>query len=262
MSDDEYAIGLFEEPADFRPPPPTAHFTEYKREYAVNSTEISDIRLRLVGASPLWGHLLWNAGLFTANFIDQHPEYVTGKRVFEFGSAAALPSLLSCLNDAEVVIASDYPEPQLLNNIKYNVENLGSLKSNKIVVEEFIWGHDVTDIRGTLGGDGYADFLIMSDLVFNHSEHLKLLKSCKELIKPLVDGVSRSGGKCLVVFSPHRPWLLDDDLKFLETAKVEFGFDVEEFEMVHWEVPMFPEEEKETEEIRKRIYSFMLHPTW
>ena len=54
--------------------------------------------------------------------------------------------------------------------------------------------------------------IILSDLVFNHSEHHKLLDTCRQSLK-------RNGGKCLVVFSPHRPHLLQDDLSFFETAK-------------------------------------------
>lgn len=265
MSDDEFIDGgLFDEPEDFRPPPPEAHFAKYERKYATSNTEIKQISLRLIGASPLWGHLLWNAGVYTGDFIEKHPEEVEGKNIVEFGSASALPSLLCSLNNAKNVIATDYPDPALLNNIKYNIDHLGYPKAQEIIkVEDFIWGHPVDGIKEKLGGDNYADLLFMSDLVFNHTEHHKLLKSCKELIKPLNQGKEpRSGGKCLVVFSPHRPKLLAADLQFFDDAKEMFDFDVEKVEMVHWDHPMFPEEDKDTEEIRKRIYCYFLHPTW
>lgn len=265
MSDDELiSTNLFEEPEDFRPPPPEAHFAKYERKYAKSHPEINEITLRLIGKSPLWGHLLWNAGVYTANFIDKHPDYVKNKVVVELGAASGLPSLLCSLNDAKTVIATDYPEPALIQNIEYNIEHLNYPKAKEIIkVQDYIWGNAVDEIKERIGGDEYADLMILSDLVFNHSEHHKLLKSCKDLIKPLNEKKEeRSGGKCLVVFSPHRPKLIENDLKFFEDAKEMFGFDVEKIEMIHWDHPMFPEEEKETEEIRKRVYCYLLHPTW
>ncbi len=285
MSDDEISIGggLFEEPEDFRPPPPQAHFTKYERNYATNETNhgINEINLRLVGKSPLWGHLLWNAGVYTANFIEKNSEtYVKDKKVVELGAASALPSMLCALNGAAKVIATDYPDPDLLENIEYNINALGYDKAKDIIdVVGYIWGHSVAEVSARLAGvavdengevdeslvkgdAGKADFIIMSDLVFNHSEHEGLFKSCKRLIKPLKNGEPRSGGKCLVVFSPHRPHLVDRDLQFFTDAKELHGFDVEQIEMIHWDHPMFPEEPAETEEIRRRMYCYILHPTW
>ncbi|GMM48447.1 S-adenosylmethionine-dependent methyltransferase [Pichia kluyveri] len=270
MSDDEFSLegGLFVEPEDFRPPPPEAHFVKYERKYCTDESKhnITEINLRLIGSSPLWGHLLWNAGIYTGDFIEKNYEkYIKNKFVLEFGSASALPCLLSSLNNAKKVISTDYPDPELINNIQYNIDHLGyPLAKDIIKPEGFIWGNSTEDISLLLKeNNGKADFLIMSDLVFNHSEHKKLLKSCKELIKPLNNGKPRSGGKCLVVFSPHRPHLLENDLNFFKTAEEEFNFDVELVEMIHWHVPMFPEDYTiESEEIRKRIYCYLLHPTW
>ncbi|OWB56981.1 hypothetical protein B5S28_g2902 [[Candida] boidinii] len=280
MSDDEdFSLegGLFDEPQDFRPPPPEEHFVEFERiidsNKNLNNPNIEKINLKLVGKSPLWGHLLWNAGKYTAKYLEDNSDIlIKGKKIVEFGSAAALPSLICGLNDAKIVIATDYPDPELLNNIDYNIEHSGYDKMNKIVSSHgFIWGNDVTPIvedlqkklSSTSEDDKFFDLLILSDLVFNHTEHRKLLKSSKELIKPLEDkNKPRSGGKCFVVFSPHRPHLLKEDLDFFELAKEEYGFDVEKIEMIHWDVPMFPDDEKETEEIRRRIYSYILHPTW
>ena len=62
-------------------------------------------------------------------------------------------------------------------------------------------------------------------------------------------------GKALVVFSPHRPWLLNDDLSFFKTC-YEFGLKSELIEMVNWK-PMFQEDE-ETIEVRSRVYAYYL----
>lgn len=40
--------------------------------------EPNEIKVRLVGKHPLWGHLLWNAGKVMADFIDD-PVKIEGK---------------------------------------------------------------------------------------------------------------------------------------------------------------------------------------
>ena len=138
---------------------------------------------------------------------------------------------------------------ELINNIKDNVAKYN--KHNNVVVEGYIWGNEYDDIVKHLPAtaENKFDLIIMSDLVFNHTEHHKLLKTGKDLLA--------KGGKILVVFSPHRPWLLQDDLQFFETCKEEpYGFKVEKIDLVNWK-PMFDEDE-ETVEIRSRVYSFYL----
>ncbi|KAH3686438.1 hypothetical protein WICPIJ_002618 [Wickerhamomyces pijperi] len=251
----EGAGDLFQEPEDYYQPPPSAHFAAYERKD--KSKTPSSIQLRLVGSSPLWGHLLWNAGIFTADYLDAHSgELVEGKDVLELGAAAALPSLIAGYNGARTVIATDYPDADLIGNIQHNVdEALSNMTTSKerVHVEGYIWGNDyeplLQKIRdGAENKDKKFDLIILSDLVFNHSEHHKLLKTSKDLL-------SRDG-KCLVVFSPHRPWLLQDDLQFFETAK-EYNLKPEKIDMVVWR-PMFPDEDESTAEVRSRVYSFFL----
>lgn len=235
---------LFEEPEDYRPPAPKEHFVTYTREFISpeSKSQKKDIELKLVGNSPLWGHLLWNAGKYTAQHIDKHPELVRDKTVLEFGAAAALPSVVAGLVGAKTVVSTDYPDADLLSNVRHNCNGLDNVK-----VEGYIWGNTYDEILKLNNGEKF-DFIILSDLVFNHSEHHKLLKTTKDLLK--------KDGKALVVFTPHRPWLLDADLDFFETAKNEYDFKVTKIEMVNW-IPMF-EEDEETIEIRSRVYAYYL----
>ncbi|SCW00610.1 LAFE_0C07998g1_1 [Lachancea fermentati] len=231
MSDVESFIqsDLFEEPEDFYKPPPKPHFACYERE-EISPESMSlkkNVKLRLVGSSPLWGHLLWNAGIYTSKHLDKHPELVKDKFVLELGAAGALPSLISGLIGARKCVATDYPDPDLLANIQYNVnEQLyagkelpqegkdleAELEKRNVVVEGYIWGNEFDPILAHLPkkSDKF-DLIILSDLVFNHTEHEKLLKTTKELLA--------ENGKALVVFSPHRPWLLNADLAFLRPPK-------------------------------------------
>lgn len=246
-------FGLFEEPESFRPPAPEPHFAEYERCQISPESEsqMRKLQLRLVGSSPLWGHLLWNAGIYTARHLDENVSLVKNKTVLELGAAAGLPSLVSSLIGAKKVVCTDYPDADLLQNIRFNVDHVvpesGEVQRN-IVVEGYIWGNDYLPLQKHIGGENSKfDLITLSDLVFNHTEHGKLLRTTKDLLA--------EDGKALVVFSPHRPKLLDDDLRFFETAK-EYGLLPTFIEMVNWE-PMF-EEDEETSEIRSRVYAYYL----
>ncbi|SCV00506.1 LAME_0G10176g1_1 [Lachancea meyersii CBS 8951] len=259
MSDAESLIqvDLFAEPEDYYEPAPEAHFAYYERTEIPECSESKSksVKLRLVGSSPLWGHLLWNAGIYTAKHLDRFPELVRDKCVLELGAAAALPSIVAGLIGTKKCVATDYPDADLISNIQYNVDHeLYNGESDfepakrPVVVEGYIWGNSYDPISAHLpAGQSKFDLIILSDLVFNHTEHLKLLQTTKDLLAP--------NGKALVVFSPHRPWLLEKDLQFFETAK-EFDLVPEKIELVNWK-PMFVEDE-ETSEVRSRVYSFYL----
>lgn len=62
--------------------------------------------------------------------------------------------------------------------------------------------------------------LILADLLFNHSEHAKLVLSVQQTLK------KEPSAQALVFFTPYRPWLLQKDLAFFELAR-EGGFEVE-----------------------------------
>jgi nicotinamide N-methyltransferase len=61
-------------------------------------------------------------------------------------------------------------------------------------------------------GEQGFDVLILADLLFNHSEHAKLIQTVQQTLK-------KSGeARAYVFFSPYRPWLLEKDLAFFEEA--------------------------------------------
>ncbi|SCU89032.1 LAFA_0E15830g1_1 [Lachancea sp. 'fantastica'] len=259
MSDTESFIesDLFAEPEGYYKPAPEAHFADYERTNIPENSQnkSKSVKLRLVGSSPLWGHLLWNAGIYTAQYLDKHPELVLDKYVLELGAAAALPSVIAGLIGVKKCVSTDYPDVDLIQNIQHNVNHAlyegqpdFDPATRAVVVEGYIWGNSYDPITQHLPSkQSKFDFIILSDLVFNHTEHLKLLQTTKDLLA--------SNGKALVVFSPHRPWLLESDLQFFETAK-EFDLVPTKIDMVNWK-PMF-EEDEETSEVRSRVYSYYL----
>uniref|UniRef100_A0A060T9P1 ARAD1D13354p n=1 Tax=Blastobotrys adeninivorans TaxID=409370 RepID=A0A060T9P1_BLAAD len=241
---------LFEEPEDFRPPPPEPTFEKYTRQQElVKKGEPSEITVRLVGKSPLWGHLLWNAALVTCDFIDQNREqYITGKTVLELGAAAALPSLVAALT-ADNVVVTDYPDPDLMNNIDHNIGLLNAHAEYPLTSEGYIWGYDTTDLLNAKGQKGRKfDFIILSDLIFNHTEHQKLIKSCDECLA--------DNGVVLVVFTHHRPKLAHKDLAFFPQAEEQAGFKSEKIiEKVM--TPMFAEDEG-PEIVRATVHGYLM----
>jgi nicotinamide N-methyltransferase len=134
-----------------------------------------------------------------------------------------LPSLVCALNGASRVVVTDYPDAELIDNLRFNITHCALPPS--IVAEGYLWGAPIADIVRHLpeNEEGF-DVLILADLLFNHSEHAKLIRT-----------------KAYVFFTPYRPWLLEKDLAFFDLAR-EAGFVVEKtFEKVMEKV-MFEED--------------------
>jgi nicotinamide N-methyltransferase len=184
------------------------------------------------------GHHLWNAGRITSTFLESRAaELVSGRTVLELGAGAGLPSLVCALNGASQVVVTDYPDADLIDNLRYNIFHCKLLSSpSSIVAEGYLWGAPIGDLTKHLPGkqDGY-DVLILADLLFNHSEHAKLIQTVQTTLK------KSPASKAYVFFTPYRPWLLEKDLAFFDLAK-EKGFAVEKtFEKIMDKV-MFEED--------------------
>ncbi|KAJ2513163.1 Protein N-terminal and lysine N-methyltransferase efm7 [Coemansia sp. RSA 2049] len=237
---------------------------ERKPELVDSKTGLRQVRLNLLGSHPLWGHYLWNAAKTFANYLDAHKDIVQGKSVLELGAAGGLPSLISAVNEASRVVVTDYPDPDLIENIRKTVAmNMPQkLEDRSVIVDGFKWGHEIERIQ-KLAPDGCDafDVLILCDLVFNHSEHDGLLRSVSQLMKkPSVDGSGGGGGEAYVFFTHHRPWLADKDMQFIERAQKELGLEAVRIVEEHTGV-MF-EEDPGDARVRGTVHGFRLtHPT-
>jgi nicotinamide N-methyltransferase len=70
-----------------------------------------------------------------ADYLEEHAsKYITGRNVLELGAGAGLPSLVSAINGARKVIVTDYPDPDLIENLKHNIRHC-SLLPDKGVIE-------------------------------------------------------------------------------------------------------------------------------
>ncbi|PRT55676.1 Protein N-methyltransferase NNT1 [Wickerhamiella sorbophila] len=239
---------LFAQPEPEPQPVDLPSFVDYERH--LSSVVPQKINLRLVGKNPLWGHLLWNAGKVSAEYIDEHSKELEGKTVLELGAASALPSLLASLS-AQNVVATDYPDPDLLENIECNIKTLKKDAGRELPIcaQGYIWGNETQALLNAPGQNGRKfDFIILSDVVFNHTEHEKLIRTCKETLAP--------AGQVLVVFTPHRPKLFEKDLAFFSLAE-DNGFVCEKLFEKELK-PMF-EEDEESVHIRSMVFAHLLH---
>jgi nicotinamide N-methyltransferase len=197
------------------------------------------------------GHLLWNAGQVVAQYLEDHAEQlVRGKTVLELGAGAGLPSLVAAVLGAQKVVVTDYPDQDLISNLRYNIAQCPALAgASNIVAEGFLWGNPVDVLKSHLPspGEGF-DVLILADILFNHSEHAKLLSTLRDCLK------GSSASVALVFFTPYRPWLLDKDLSFFDLARAE-GLVVNQLLERTMDKAMF-ENDPGDEALRKTVFGY------
>ncbi|KIO33349.1 hypothetical protein M407DRAFT_241132 [Tulasnella calospora MUT 4182] len=267
--DDSLGLGeLIPEPP--RPPTPPPTFVSYTRDLSLEQrrTGWTDLTIELVGSHPLWGHYLWNAAKVCASFIDKHSSRICkDKTVLELGAGGALPSLVALLDGAEKVVSTDYPDIALdrcrERNLQANVSEESGFRE-RFVSLPYLWGTPVAPLLERLGTDSEGkakkfDLVIMSDLIFNHSQHAALLCTCSEALSPSLSPSPASEPPttpCLLVFyTHHRPHLADRDMGFFRMAQ-EQGWDCQEILTEKMEA-MFPDDPGDLE-VRSTVHGWIL----
>jgi nicotinamide N-methyltransferase len=247
-----------------RPPSPEPTIAKYIRDS--NQIRLPDdwkeIEIRLVGTHPLWGHYLWNAALATASFLDSNRHLFLDRNVLELGAGGGLPSIVTVKNGARKVIVTDYPDANLLENLAHNVAvNLDVEERRRVDVQGYVWGKPVHSLLEPLSLPSQSskfDLIILSDLVFNHSQHDALLNTCEWTISAGTgtSQISVPDACVLVFFTHHKPKLAHRDMQFFTKAK-ERGWICNEIYTKTFQ-PMFPDDLGE-ESIRSTVHGWKLH---
>ncbi|KIK63747.1 hypothetical protein GYMLUDRAFT_222048 [Collybiopsis luxurians FD-317 M1] len=240
-----------------RPPSPEATFSTYKGAD-------KEFKIRLVGSHPLWGHHLWNSALSVASYLEKHSHFYQNKNVLELGAGGALPSLVAAASGARKVVITDYPDPDLIQNIEYNVKvNVAETEKEQVAVQGYIWGHSVEPLLALLNAppssaseENKFDLIILSDLIFNHSQHDSLLKTCNLALRTSSSAVGVK--PCVWVFyTHHRPHLAHRDMEFFVKAKAQGWDSTHCIILTQKFAPMFPEDPGE-EEVRASVHGWIL----
>ncbi|KAH9996385.1 hypothetical protein BJV74DRAFT_827878 [Russula compacta] len=272
QDDEDLALGtIFIDPP--RPPSPEPTIAVYHNIDIANNIANEDdyhpwstISVRLVGSHPLWGHYLWNAARALAGFLQRTPKLYAGRTVLELGAGGGLPGLVAAKCGARKVVLTDYPDQALVDNMAYNVvQNVEPARRGAVCVLGYVWGHPVEPLLLLLaprpdattaycahaGADGCPsttfDLILLSDLIFNHSQHRALLTTCERAIAP--------GGCVLVFYTHHRPHLAQRDMDFFDMAR-KSGWECEKV-LTERFPPMFPEDSGE-EEVRSTVHGWRL----
>ena len=187
VGEDALAV-LFPEPQGYYKPPAPPSTVSFRRKNqlakfilplrSANYFSPSTLTLRLVGQHSLWGHHLWNAARVLANYFDSNPALVCGRKLLELGAGGALPSFIGACNMAQkvcgsiystdsLVVITDYPDIELIENIRYNVANCGIDKTTqeRIAVEGYLWGSDPDALLAHIDNESKFDVIILSDTV-------------------------------------------------------------------------------------------------
>lgn len=147
-----------------------------------------------------------------------------------------MPSLICASNGASSVLVTDYPDAELIENLHKNCALLP--EPRKCNAAGYLWGASTAELKENLPQherEAGFDLLILADLLFNHSEHAKLVSSVQQTLKKEADA------QALVFFTPYRPWLLEKDLAFFDLAR-NGGFVVEKILEKVMEKVMFEED--------------------
>lgn len=258
MVEENFETGdMFQEPEGFYPDEPEPTFAEHQMLSG------KTVRVRLVGSHPLYGNLLWNAGRTSAHYIEERTaELIKNKDVLEIGAAAGVPSIVSAIQGAHTVVLTDYPDPDLVDNMRYNAElavdqiTKGSDSRNPLHVDGYKWGNPVEPLLEYIPplADGSRakgfDVLIMADVIYSHREHGNLVKTMQQTLKRNAESVA------LVIFTPYEPWLLPQTERFFPLAEAG-GFTVTKiFEKLMGEV-LF-ENDPGDEKLRRTVFGYEL----
>jgi EEF1A N-terminal glycine/lysine methyltransferase len=155
-------------------------------------------------------------------------------------------------------VVTDYPDPDLVQNLWANVEEYyggkGKGEERRIVAEGYCWGNDAVPLLAHLPSStsktpGF-EVLILADLLFNHSEHGKLVATIEVTLQKTEEA------KALVFFTPYRPWLYEKDMAFFDLAR-QRGFVVEKVLEEKMEKVMF-ESDPGDEELRRTVFGFVV----
>ncbi|SJX61433.1 uncharacterized protein SRS1_10491 [Sporisorium reilianum f. sp. reilianum] len=150
-----------------------------------SSTTVPIITVAVPPASihHIFAHRQWRAGMLMSDALLSGAFPVSSRTILELGAGTGVPSITAALlGTANVVVASDYDEPQLVrelrDNVKRNLEGVCEEQRRKCKVVGHIWGKDTEELVDCLPrGVGKFDSILLADCMWDPLSHADLLKT-------------------------------------------------------------------------------------
>lgn len=142
--------------------------------------------------------MLMSDALFSSAFP------TANRNILELGAGTGLPCITAALiGDANVVVASDYDEPllveELRDNVKRNLANVSEQTSKKCKVVGHIWGKDTEELTDCLPRGVQAfDSVLLADCLWDPLSHADLLKTVLKVLSR-----HQSGARVNVIAGLH-----------------------------------------------------------
>ena len=158
---------------------------------------------------------------------------------------------MAAILGAQKVVVTDYPDAELIDNLAQNIATCSLLPQpvTTVVAEGYLWGSSTKNVLAhlQLPHQGF-DFLLLADLLFNHSCH-------DALVSTVVHALARtSDARALVFFTPYRPWLLEQDMAFFDLCR-DKGLEVDKVVEEVMEKVMF-ENDRGDELLRRTVFGY------
>ncbi|RDL40538.1 putative NNT1 putative nicotinamide N-methyltransferase [Venustampulla echinocandica] len=146
----------------------------------------------------LFSHFLWNSSVLLAELMEEGnaDEWgLRGEDVLEVGAGTGLSGIMACLMGATRCVVSDYPAPEVLENIRVNVRrNILEREANKDVVvgDICVQGHEwgvLDESAGALDGGfakrekGTFGRILVADCLWMPWQHENLRRSIAWFLK-------------------------------------------------------------------------------
>ncbi|KAI4171798.1 MAG: hypothetical protein LQ343_004049 [Gyalolechia ehrenbergii] len=198
-------------------------------------------------SNPLTGYVV------TDYLYNHREELVCGKNVLELGAGAGLPSIAAAIWGAKNVVVTDYPDEDMVENMKINVDAAKDVlpRSSNVVVQGHVWGADAKPMLANLPSQARGfDTLVLADLLFNHSQHAALVLTIQATLARSPEA------EALVFFTPYTPSKFDKDMAFFNLAR-EGGLEVTQIVKRVMDKLMF-KDDRGDELLRRTVFGYEL----
>jgi len=121
------------------------------------------------GDAPFWGRV-WPSALAMIHFMEQHPQYIHGKKIIELAAGLGLPSFYACQSASDTIV-SDYAA----DAVKWMDKNIHLNNLAQIQAKQINWNQ--------LPQDLVVETLLLCDVNYDSKQFEALLLMVQYFLK-------------------------------------------------------------------------------